>query len=197
MQDELNLLSKVQPNTSRDQIKEIHKRSLLSKLNPFLNCEGLLCIGGRLGNSSLESHEKHPIVIPKKSPASTLLIRRAHERVAHCGRGATLNQLRNDGLWVIGAHRAVRHCIDKCTRCRELRGRLSNQKMADLPPERVEPSPPFTHCGADCFGPYTIKEGRKELKRYGCLLTCMSCRAVHIEVISKMNADALIQALRL
>ena len=116
--------------------------------------------------------------------------------MAHCGRGATLNQLRNDGLWVIRAHRAVRHCIDKCTRCRELRGKLSNQKMADLPPERVEPSPPFTYCGADCFGPYIIKEGRKELKRYGCLFTCMSCRAVHIEVISQMNADALIQALR-
>ena len=42
MQDELNLLSKVQPNTSRDQIMEIHKCSLISKLNTFLNFEGLL-----------------------------------------------------------------------------------------------------------------------------------------------------------
>ena len=199
MQKEFILLGKREPKASRDQEKEskkINKRSSLSKLSPCINNNGLICVGGRLKNSSLESQRKHPIVIPKKSPASILLTRRAHEKVAHGGRGATLNQLRTDGLWVVGAHSAVRHCIDKCRTCTELRGKLSKQRMADLPLERVEPSPPFTHCGADCFGPYTIKEGRKELKRYGCLFTCMSCRAVHIEVMSQMNADSLILALR-
>ena len=45
------------------------------------------------------------------------------------------------------------------------------QKMANLPEHRLKPAPPFTHCGVDYFGPFVIKEGRKELKRYGVLFT--------------------------
>ncbi|XP_078350872.1 uncharacterized protein LOC144635663 [Oculina patagonica] len=68
--------------------------------------------------------------------------------------------------------------------------------MANLPEDRVESTPPFTYCGMDCFGPFTIKEGRKELKRYGLLFTCMSSRAVHIETLDDMTTDAFINALR-
>ena len=51
--------------------------------------------------------------------------------------------------------------------------------MADLPKEHVIPSPLFTHCGADMFGPFIVKNGRKEFKRYGCIFTCMSSCAAH------------------
>ena len=68
--------------------------------------------------------------------------------------------------------------------------------MADLPDDRTEPSPPFTYCGMDCFGPFYVKEGRRECKRYGLLFTCMSSRAVHIEMLDDMTTDAFINALR-
>nr|XP_020464125.1 uncharacterized protein LOC109964879 [Monopterus albus] len=68
--------------------------------------------------------------------------------------------------------------------------------MSELPRERVEVSPPFMYCGMDCFGPFIIKQGRKECKRYGLILTCLSSRAVHIEMLGDMTTDALINALR-
>ncbi|XP_071083878.1 uncharacterized protein [Haliotis cracherodii] len=37
--------------------------------------------------------------------------------------------------------------------------------MSDLPASRVQPSSPFTSTGLDCFGPHTVKEGRKNVKR--------------------------------
>ncbi len=67
--------------------------------------------------------------------------------------------------------------------------------MANLPKDRVEPSPPFTFCGIDCFGPFIVKEGRKELKKYGLLITCMCSRAVHIEMLNDMTSDCFINAL--
>ena len=79
---------------------------------------------------------------------------------------------------------------------RELRGKLGVQRMADLPKERVVEAPPFAHCGADFFGPFLVKEGRKELKRYGCLFTCLASRAVHIETTTKLDTDKFILALR-
>ena len=68
--------------------------------------------------------------------------------------------------------------------------------MSELPKERVEVSPPFTYTGMDCFGPFIIKRGRKEHKRYGLLLTCLSSRAVHIEMLEDLSTDSFINALR-
>ena len=187
--------AEVERLTNKNTTRELRKSSTIFKLNPFMD-RGLIRVGGRFKNCNEGINNKHPVVIPKKSAASSLLIRKAHNEVAHCGRCSTLNKLREDGFWVVGAHTAVKSYIHKCRRCRELRGKLGEQKMADLPPERVTPSPPFSFCGADMFGPFLVKEGRKELKRYGCIFTCMSCRAVHIEVTSKLDADTFIQALR-
>ena len=53
--------------------------------------------------------------------------------------------------------------------------------MADLPTDRKTDEPPFTKCGVDMFGSFLIKEGRKELERYGALFTCLSTRTVHTE----------------
>ena len=68
--------------------------------------------------------------------------------------------------------------------------------MADLPNDRTLDGPPFTNCGIDMFGPFLIKEGRKELKRYGALFTCLDSRAIHIECTCSMDTVSFIQALR-
>ena len=68
--------------------------------------------------------------------------------------------------------------------------------MANLPSSRVEPAPQFSYCAVDYFGPWYIKEGRKEVKRYGALFTCLASRAIHIEVAHSMETDTFLQALR-
>ena len=190
---ELEALKKSEKDASCAQVK---KRSTLSKLDPYINNEGLICVGGRLKNSNEDSMKKYPVVIPKGSAVATLLVREAHHAVAHCAGCATLNRLREEGYWVVGSHSLIRSIINKCRTCRELRGKMAEQKMANLPEERVVESPPFTHCGADIFGPFLIKEGRKELKRYGCIFTCMASRAVHLERTTKLDTDTLILAVR-
>ena len=46
--------------------------------------------------------------------------------------------------------------------------------MADLPKDRISEEPPFSYYGIDMFGPFTVKVGREEKKRYGALFTCLS-----------------------
>ena len=196
LSSEFDVLSKLHQHASRSEAKGIRKKSTLFRLDPFINSDGLICVGGRLKNSREEEMKKHPVVIPKNSVASTLLIREAHEAVAHRAGCSTLNELRENGYWVIGAQSSIRSIIDKCRTCRELRGKVAEQKMADLPEERVVESQPFTHSGTDMFGPFLIKEGRKELKRYGCIFTCLASRAVHIETTTKLDTDTLILAVR-
>ena len=88
------------------------------------------------------------------------------------------------------------NAIVSCVKCRTLRGPVVEQKMSDLPEDRVEVSTPFSYCAVNYFGPFMIKDGRKELKRYGVLFTCMSSRAVHVETASSLETDSFIHALR-
>jgi len=107
----------------------------------------------------------------------------------------TLNELRQCGYWVIGGTSAVGCFISKCTICRRFRAPTQDQ-MADLPKDRTEPVPPFTYSVVDYFGPFYIKDGRKEVKRYGVIFTCMSSWAVHIETSNMLETDSYINALR-
>ena len=67
--------------------------------------------------------------------------------------------------------------------------------MAPLPAARLIPSePPFTRVGIDYFGPLNVKQGRSQVKRYGCVFTCLSIRAVHIEIAHTLDSDSFICA---
>ena len=95
-----------------------------------------------------------------------------------------------DGSSIVGHH------ISKCVTCRKLRAAPQQQKMADLPSDRLEQVAPFTFSAVDYFGPFYIKEGRKELKRYGVLFTCMASRAIHLETASSLTTDSFLNAYR-
>ena len=169
----------------------IHRSSSLFKLDPFLDTDGVLRVGGRLKRSMLDINEVHPVILPEANLITEAIVTWCHENVAHSGRSTTLNNLRKNGFWVISANSVVQRTIFRCVTCRKLRGAFGYQKMADLPKDRCIKAPPFTHCGVDMFGPSVIRE-----RRYCAVFTCFASRAVHIEVANAMDTDSFIQALR-
>lgn len=61
--------------------------------------------------------------------------------------------------------------------------------MASLPEDRLLPDKPaFTNVGIDYFGPFVVKRGRSTVKRYGVMFTCLTIRAVHIEVADSLDS---------
>ena len=106
-----------------------------------------------------------------------------------------MKELHASGVWILGCGNVVSSLIFKCVKCRRYRRATEVQQMADLPEERTETSPPFTYCGIECFGPFSVKEGRKEMKRYGLLFTCLCSRAVHIETLDDLTTDTFLNAL--
>nr|XP_054757838.1 uncharacterized protein LOC129263947 [Lytechinus pictus] len=174
--------------------KPVRSTSKIHALDPFVDENGVLRVGGRLQKLSMGI--SHPIILPKQSPVTEALVRHIHQKVHHQGRGVTQNELRAQGYWIVSGSKVVAELVRNCVTCRRLRRPEEVQKMADLPEERTEPTPPFTFVGMDCFGPFMVKRGRSEVKRYGLLFTCFCSRGVHIEMLDDMSTESFILALR-
>ena len=161
-----------------------------------MNSKGLLKVGSRIHKSVLEKNIQLPTLMPEFCRITQLMIEWCHNQVAHAGRGTTINAVRNSGYWVINCNAANRSVISKCVRSKNLRGKFQQQQMANLSKNRISEEPPFSYCGIDVFGHFTVKDGRKEKKRYGALFTCLSSRAVYVEVSHDMTTDSFIMCLR-
>ncbi|XP_066919725.1 uncharacterized protein [Clytia hemisphaerica] len=179
-----------------NQMNSLKKSSQLINLSPFLDSNNLLRVGGRIRNADIPFESKHPIILPRKCITTNLIIEHLHQNLHHAGRTSTLHEARRCGFWIINGNSLVRYILMKCVQCRILRGKSSTPKMADLPKDRLEPSPPFTYCGLDMFGPFIIRERRSDLKRYGIIFTCLNSRAVHFESVCSMDTDSFLLCLR-
>ena len=174
----------------------VKKSSSLLKLSPLLDESSLLRVGDRIRKADVPFSIKHPVILPRRSTTINLIIQHLHRKIHYAGCNSTLNEIRSNGLWIINGNSLVRFIISKCVKCRILRGKSASPKMADLPKDRIDPSPPFTYCGLDMFGPFVIRERRSDLKRYGIIFTCLNSRAVHLECVSTMDTDSFLLCLR-
>ena len=176
--------------------KPIPRSSPIHNLDPLWDEDNqVLRVGGRLRRAEIDDKAKFPILLPRKSHVTEIIIRDLHHELGHAGRNHVLASLR-EKFWVIKSNSTVRGILSKCVICRKIQGNPYEQKMSDLPIERVTQTTPFLYTGVDYFGPFIVKERRKELKRYGVLFTCLASRAIHIEVANSLDTDSFINALR-
>ena len=88
----------------------------------------------------------HPILMLKKSKVTKLNVKLCHLKTAYCGRGITLNEIRDRGFWIINASSITKSVVFNCVTCRKLRGKMRVEIMADLPKDRFEEAAHFTFC---------------------------------------------------
>ena len=174
--------------------KPILRSSKLARLTPRLK-EGLIVSTGRLRNAPIPEAVRCPVVLPNDHHAVEVLIRHIHFSHGHAGREYMLAELRRR-FWIIGATSIVRRVLGKCVECRRRAAQPCEQQMAQLPEDRVTPGgAAFKHVGVDYFGPFLAKRGRGTVKRYGCLFTCLTSRAVHIEVAHSLSTSSFMNCL--
>lgn len=174
------------------------KNLQLKKLSPFIDCHGLLRVGGRLSQSNLSFNCKHPLLLPKKCHVTVLLIEYYHKKYLHVG-PRTLHSILMKTYWIVSARSVIRSVLSKCVTCFRCKPVSVQPYMGELPSARVRPEKPFNHVGCDIGGPFYIKESlRKNAKihkAYLCLFICFSTKAVHLEVLSDLTTDCFLAAL--
>jgi hypothetical protein len=171
----------------------------LAKLDPFIDKNGLLRVGGRLKHSLLAYESKFPILLPEKHHVTKWIIRETHKDELHAGNEATPAAVRQR-YWPISGRNIVRKVIHSCVKCNRANPKPISQKMGDLPKERLQPSRPFSTSGVDYAGPYLIKSSKlrnaKMVKSYIALFVCFSTKAVHLELVGDLTTESFLAAFK-
>ncbi|CAG7720392.1 unnamed protein product [Allacma fusca] len=179
--------------------QEISNKSKLKCLNPFIDSNDLLRVGGRLRHSELPNNQKNPLVLPSQSLLTTLIVRDVHLSHLHAGPQLMLQALRQS-YWILNGKNTVKYFYRKCVRCFRQNANICNQLMGDLPASRVIPSPAFSKCGVDFAGPFLLRvckgRGQKRFKAYVCLFICFITRAIHLELVSDLSTPAFLATLK-
>ena len=174
----------------------VPKCSAIIGLRPYLDKDGLLRAMGRVTRFQGENFQNEPIILDAKHFATKQLIGLYHRRYCHANNETVINELRQQ-FYIVGLRARLRWLAKKCIVCRLARGKPQNPLMADIPPCRLAYGlRSFTHCGVDYFGPMWVKIGRRREKRWGVLFTCMTTRAIHLELAATLDANSTIMALQ-
>lgn len=198
---EIFIFKKIQRDAFADELDMLENdktaigSSQLASFSPFLD-DGLIRVGSRVQKARVSFAARNPAILPNKHPLVDVLIAHIHDKSLHIGEDNIVAGLLGRA-WVINGRAAVRRVKRACQLCRVRRAHPKMPLMGQLPLGRLDfGEKPFTHVGLDAFGPYFVKIGRSSVKRYGLIFTCMTFRAVHLELIEDMSTEACIMAIR-
>ena len=182
--------------------QKVSKSSKLLPLSPFMNDERVLCVGGRLKFANVPRTSKNQMIVSKSHYLARLIIIDIHQRNLHTGREQTLCLIRNV-YWIPSCRGLIRTVLKECLYCKRYTVKAKPTYMADLPKDRMlAGQKPFTSTGIDLFGPMLVKrtKGTRSnaalVKRYGIIFTCMTVRAIHLELTNDLSTDSFIMAPR-
>lgn len=130
------------------------------------------------------------IVLPYKHHVTFLIVKFFHEMYHHVAHETVINRIR--GKYYIPKLRVLYRSVrTACQKCRNKEVTPQVPQMAPLPRARLAAFQlPFTFVGIDYFGPLYVSVHRRKEKRWGVIFTCLTLRAVHIEVAHTLDASS-------
>ena len=173
------------------------------QLKLYLDKYGIIRVHGRM-NDKYFINANRPILFAYRHPLTILFIQNKH-KCLNCGSVSyTLSQIRKE-IHCPKLRRQTREIINKCIICRRLLSRPF--KYPENPPlndYRLRCSRPFSMCGLDYIGPFTLRNIQekdnpnpsKDKKVWIVLFSCLVSRAVYLVLVSNRKTETFLRALR-
>ncbi|XP_062538038.1 uncharacterized protein LOC134206351 [Armigeres subalbatus] len=194
--DEMVILKSNQTKPPNERIY-VGKSSALYQLSPILDEQGIIRMDSRIAEAPNVGKEmKFPVILPRSHKFTTLLLEYYHRKYRHGNTETVVNEVRQL-YYVPRLRRAINSVAKACQWCRVYKSLPQIPRMAPLPLARMASfARPFTYTGLDFFGPLTVKVGRSSAKRWIAVFTCLTIRAVHIEVAHNLTTDSCVKCIR-
>ncbi|XP_045487974.1 uncharacterized protein LOC123689933 [Pieris rapae] len=196
------LIAQCQQNSFKQDIKNLmqgrktENQSQLKRLDVTIKNKLIRLQGRAKTVAGIDNDYLTPIVLDGRSVIGRLIIKHYHEKYNHGNQATVMNEIRQK-YWMLGLRSVLRSIQQNCQHCKLRKGKPSEHPAGNLPQERLRHGEPaFTCTGLDYFGPMLVAIGRRREKRWGALFTCLTTRAVHIEIVPSLTTDSTIMALR-
>lgn len=165
---------------------------LVSQLNLFKDEHELLRIRSKFSEESL-----WPILLPRDSLLTCMIVRDVHLRLSHSGVYPVLRELRKQ-FWITHYFSCVKNVLKKCIVCRKFNSgpiKLNQSAYRDF---RVKPSSvPFSNIFVDYIGPFIVKLSGSRQKVWLLIITCLWSRAVNLKICLSANVQDFLRAIQL
>ncbi|XP_062557369.1 uncharacterized protein LOC134222243 [Armigeres subalbatus] len=175
----------------------LERSSALYRLAPFLDEDGVIRMEGRTEAAEYAPFDvRFPIVLPRDHAVTTRLLEHYHREHGHSSRESVVNEVRQR-FYIPRLRVQIDKVMRACTWCSIRKAKPSVPRMAPLPRQRLAARvDPFAYVGIDYFGPLEVSIGRRMEKRWVALFTCMTTRAVHLEVAYSLTTESCKMAIR-
>ncbi|XP_055714253.1 uncharacterized protein LOC129808500 [Phlebotomus papatasi] len=201
---ETTLLRHIQAESYPEELKSLYsgnsvsRQSRILNLNPFIDNNGIMRVGGRISHASVSYEQKFPIILPQSHRVTEMIVREIHQDLLHGGAQLMLAHLRQS-FWPVRGLDVCKRIIRQCVTCFKVKPVPMTHIMSDCHPSRVTAVHAFHQTGVDFCEPVYIRapvRSKTRLKMYIALYICLSTRAIHIELVSDLTTDAFIASLK-
>ena len=160
----------------------------------------ILVLSGRVKNFPIQFTKNSDIPVLPCGAFAKLVVQYHHNR--HHRDVDTVVTLVRREVWPIKVRKLATAVDSKCVDCKIKRKHPMGQSMGELPSYRSEMLPAFAIVSMDLFGPLEIKDdvvkrGPKTMKKvWGVVYTCVSTRAVHLDIAIDYSTESVLHTLR-
>lgn len=167
----------------------ICKSSSIFKDSPYLDEFSVMRAYGRLDSMTrVPFTTKRPVILPKNHRITAIIMQHFHKKFHHQNSETVINELRQ--IFVMPTMSVkLKNIKNNCQWCKNQSAVPGTVMMSALPEARLT-------IGIDYFGPMFVAVRRSIDKIWGILITCLTTRAVHLEVAHSLSADSCILGLR-
>ena len=140
---------------------------------------------------------RFPIILPKGHWVTKLIVKHFHELANHSAGINFVSAQISQRYWIPAAREEIKAWEPECNECKKRKRKTANQIMGPLPPNRLRLTyRALDQTGVDYAGPFKTIQGRGKTrhKRWLCVFTCFSIRAIHIEFAWRLDTDGFLNA---
>ncbi|XP_041673981.1 uncharacterized protein LOC121529941 [Drosophila eugracilis] len=180
---------------SAEREMDVANSSEIRSLAPYVDKYGVLRVYGRVDAAlTMPYSARRPVILSHRHSLTEMVVRHYHAQMKHQNVDATIAQIRTR-FWVTKIRRVLKEVISSCNECKLQRTRPMTPIMRPLQEDRLE-GWPFKYTGVDYFGPLLVTGARHREKRWVALFTCLTTRAIHLELAHDLSTDSCIIAIR-
>ena len=170
---------------------------LVSRLNLYVSSDDLLRVKSKFERFDRNSLGKFPIILPKESKLTNLLIVQYHEDFLHVGCYALLAELRKF-YYINHYFSTVKKIVKSCITCGRFKNRVIKLNQSSYKEWRVEaPEIPFAYLFMDHLGPFSVRDGKEKIKVWLLCFTCIWSRAINVKICYNLSVSEFLRAFQL